>query len=596
MWFRGILGQVGIEWVRAPILVPFAVVLLFVVGGFVLTVVSYEERQSVVEMEESVRAVGKLFDQKLEYEGTIVRGAIEAMTQNMELGTTLRRGAQADLAAIVSPLFGTFQKSLRLSRLQVFDPESEPLLDLSERQRDEESEPDGLRSDMIAKAIDERTATSGLVLSKDGGLRLTLFFPWYDNDRLLAVLVTEKPVGSIIDDVHLALDLVILPTAYKMFLDRARWEATARNLGIEEGWERFTNSARLDAVVSPLPVAAVQALGELGHHHYDFVRRIEEQGSTQLVSFLPLVDIQSNEIGDLVVIRDITASADAFHGFIWVISAIGGAAGLIVFVLFFIILGRMEREHNRQRDIERQFARLSTEHQKIVQIEKLSEVGRTIGEIAHQINNPLVGVINMAQLAEREADDPTRSRELLNQIRRAGEHCRMFVSRMLQFTRVSRMERAPTNAAALVRDTVSLFLQSAEVKPTIDLNLPEPGPTLEIDPVLVRHALFNLISNAAQAIDENGTISVSLSESARKDDGEPGWRLSVADTGHGLTKDVHEKLFSPFFTTRKTGTGLGLPVVQHVAFLHGGDVTAQNRSAGGADFAIWLPEAVPSNS
>ncbi|NCC93691.1 MAG: histidine kinase, partial [Opitutae bacterium] len=106
-------------------------------------------------------------------------------------------------------------------------------------------------------------------------------------------------------------------------------------------------------------------------------------------------------------------------------------AGGLVFALFFVILGRVEKDYRRQREMETRFARLSTEHQRIVQIEKLSEVGRTIGEIAHQINNPLVGVVNMAQLAEREADDPVRVRELLGDIRRAGSDCHAFLQRML---------------------------------------------------------------------------------------------------------------------------------------------------------------------
>jgi signal transduction histidine kinase len=215
-------------------------------------------------------------------------------------------------------------------------------------------------------------------------------------------------------------------------------------------------------------------------------------------------------------------------------------------------------------------------------------VGRTIGEIAHQINNPLVGVINMAQLAEREADDPVRVRQLLGEIRRAGKDCHAFLQRMLAFTRVSRSERRLTEVTALVRDTIALFQQSTDRHPAVATDLPSPV-TLDIDPVLVRHALFNLLANAGQVNPPDGTITVQLKPAAGLDR-RPGWSLAVIDQGPGLTDAVQEKLFTPFFTTRPTGTGLGLAVVQHVAILHEGEATGGNYPGGGAIFALWLPK------
>ena len=91
--------------------------------------------------------------------------------------------------------------------------------------------------------------------------------------------------------------------------------------------------------------------------------------------------------------------------------------------------------------------RLDTEHRRILQLEKLSALGTMVGGIAHQLNNPLVGVVNLAQLAEREADDPARTRELLGEIRSAGEDCRAFVKRMLEFSKVSCFESKPTPMA-----------------------------------------------------------------------------------------------------------------------------------------------------
>ena len=141
--------------------------------------------------------------------------------------------------------------------------------------------------------------------------------------------------------------------------------------------------------------------------------------------------------------------------------------------------------------------------------------------------------------------------------------------------------------SGLVRDTIALFQQSTDGHPEVACDLPEPL-TLDLDPVLLRHALFNLLANAAQVNPPGAVITVRL-QPAMGPERVPGWSLAVIDQGPGLTEAVRERLFTPFFTTRTTGTGLGLAVVQHVAMLHGGEASADNQPGGGAIFAVWLP-------
>ena len=194
----------------------------------------------------------------------------------------------------------------------------------------------------------------------------------------------------------------------------------------------------------------------------------------------------------------------------------------------------------------------------------------------------------MAQLAQREAEDPVRVRPLLGDIRQAGADCQAFIQRMLAFTRVSRSERRLTDLGVLIQDTIDLFQQSTERQPLITTELPQSPRTLAVDPVLIRHALFNLLANAAQANAPGAEIRVRL-QTVTGADGRAGWSLQVIDQGPGFSDEVREKLFTPFFTTRPSGTGLGLAVVQHVAALHDGNASGDNRPGGGAVFALWLP-------
>jgi signal transduction histidine kinase len=270
---------------------------------------------------------------------------------------------------------------------------------------------------------------------------------------------------------------------------------------------------------------------------------------------------------------------------LWLVTAIGGG---ILFLAIFILYRSI---YNRHREIEGAFAEFTQEQERVIQIEKLSAVGQMVTEIAHQLNSPLVGVINLATLAEREAGDPERQRELLRGVQEAGRHCRDFVQRMLRLNATARSEPKPTDIAELARETVMLFKQSYATPPDIVLDLPSQPLILQVDPVLIRHALFNLLSNAAQA-DPHGRITASVSPSTRN--GVEGCALEVRDTGEGITPEVAAKLFTPFFTTRPGGTGLGLLVVQQIAVKHRGHVHAENLPQGGARFAIWLPRQLRS--
>jgi signal transduction histidine kinase len=115
---------------------------------------------------------------------------------------------------------------------------------------------------------------------------------------------------------------------------------------------------------------------------------------------------------------------------------------------------------------------------------------------------------------------------------------------------------------------------------------PEQDVMLNIDPVLVRQALFNLIHNAILAAPD-APVSVELATEER--DGVPGWTLSVTDSGSGFDDKTAANLFKPFYTTRANGTGLGLSVAQHIVIKHGGTIQAKNLPVGGARFTIWLP-------
>lgn len=270
------------------------------------------------------------------------------------------------------------------------------------------------------------------------------------------------------------------------------------------------------------------------------------------------------------------------HG-LYLLWAVIGGGGLILFLVLYKVFSVVYR---RQQVAESELSKLTSEHERVVQIEKMSAMGELVGEIAHQLNNPLVGVINLSQLAEREIHDPQRVAELLAEVRKAGTECRDIVQRILRINQISRSTLLPTNIKELVQDTIAFCHQSIDVRHAVNFVAPEQPVMLNVDAVLMRQALFNLIHNAILSA-PGSPVQVALTLTARER--VPGIQLSVTDAGPGFSAETAARLFKPFFTTRAKGTGLGLSVAQHIAMKHGGVVLAENLAEGGARFSIWLP-------
>jgi signal transduction histidine kinase len=484
----------------------------------------------------------------------------------------------------VGPLFETLRTDHRITHLYFNSPDLVNVLRLHSP---------GEFGDLInrattTKARDQGKAVHGLELGPLGTLTLRLVTPWRRSDGILGYLEIGEEIEYLVDEIRDSLSVDLFVLVDKRFLLPQQWQHGLTLLKRQGSWDRFGSQVMV-AQTTGLPSAlndSVLASLSIGG------TEVFEDGSRALhLAMLPLEDASGRRIGDLVVMRDITALQKTFQRSVMAVTFLSLLAGAGVLGLFYFALDRVERDYQRQHELEHQLLRLGTEHQRILQIEKLSALGTMVGEIAHQLNNPLVGVVNLAQLAAREADDdPARTRELLKEIRRAGEDCHTFIQSMLRFSKVSSFESKPTTMAQVIEETVLLFRQTESRQLPVETRLPEQAVILTVDPILIRHALFNLLVNAAQATVGEGAIVIALDRGVSSDSGAPGWVLSVTDHGKGLAPDIMDKIFLPFFTTRSDGTGLGLPVVQHVALMHGGYVSASNQPGGGTQFAVWLPE------
>jgi len=571
--------------VRAQILLPFTLVILSVITAFVVTAYVHEDRDHELDLSERVAAVERLFRQGLEKDAFMMQAALATLSRDEGIKQDFLQGDREALLKRVWPVFDNLRQSNRITHLYFTGANRVNFLRVHQPNR----YGDVIDRITTLRAAEVQEAARGIELGPLGTFTLRVVVPWFKDSQLIGFLELGEEINHITEEVHEILGVDLLVLVDEEFLNPQLWEKGRQMLGHQDDWGHFGATLVVGRAMDEIPEALIKILDQQ-ERSYEKVLQVVEAGKNLYIAFLPLTDISGREVGDFIVVQDVTGLRAGFQNSMAMITAVSIFVGGVVFVIFYMILGKVELGYRHQREIALQLAQVNTEHQKIVQVEKLSAMGLMIGEIAHQLNNPLAGVVNMAQLAEREIDDPERMKELLAEIASAGKDCHAFVRRMLDFTKLSCFEHKPTDMNHLIEEIVSLFKESSAMDTTVVSKLAPDAPTLDVDPVLIRHALFNLLSNAAQANPPGGTISVQFSRGESSEVHGPGWCLSVRDEGPGIPADNLDKIFTPFFTTHSEGTGLGLPVVQHVAMLHEGDISAVNAKGGGALFALWLPD------
>lgn len=569
--------------VKAKFIGPFALALVIIMAMFAFAIYSIETRVRDQDLAERSQAVAKLFAIKLDKDGNLMRAVMRAMMGNAAIEEAFRRGDRHGLERQARGLFESLRSDHRITHLYFSGPDRINLY----RLHSPADHGDEISRATMLQAHSRKQAVHGLELGPLGTLTLRMVMPWPHRERYLGYVEIGEEVEHLIDEVHNALAVDLLVLVDKRYLSPEQWQQGQTMMKRQGDWQRFSSHVALAQTGEQLPAAFDEralALLLAGKSV-----ELSEGGRSLHMAAVPLEDAGGHHIGELAIMRDITALEATFKRYILVVSLLSLAVAGGVLAVFHAALDRVERDYLRQHELEHQLLRMDTEHQRILQLEKLSALGTMVGGIAHQLNNPLVGVVNMAQLAERSADDPEQTRKLLAEIRRAGEDCRGFVRRMLDFSKASGFDARPTAMASLIEDTVLMFRQAESRHLPVEIDLPATPVVLVVDPILIRHALFNLLQNAAQATVGNAPIRIDLAPANDPGRGTRGWELAVTDQGRGMTQEVLDKIFVPFFTTRSDGTGLGLPVVQQVALLHDGQVSAQSESGKGTRIALWLP-------
>jgi len=236
--------------------------------------------------------------------------------------------------------------------------------------------------------------------------------------------------------------------------------------------------------------------------------------------------------------------------------------------------------------------------------QKMQAIGTLAGGIAHDFNNvltPIMGYTEIIKLKMRQLgieDEPTF--EYLSEILIAGKRAEKLVEQILTFSQIGEQKEHPQYIHPIAKEIIKLLRSTLPANIKIDQRIDEGCGPVNLDPVELQQVLINMCTNSADAIgNERGTLSIDIRPAEQAEGDNTEWiEIIVSDTGEGMSTELRDRIFEPYFSTKDTGygTGMGLAIVHSIVTRNGGVVEVQSEEERGSVFRVLLPVVVRKRS
>jgi len=256
-----------------------------------------------------------------------------------------------------------------------------------------------------------------------------------------------------------------------------------------------------------------------------------------------------------------------------------------MFVIIGVVTGVLaDMESAQRRRAQEAYKKLEASFEQAREAARMAAIGHLSAGVAHEVRNPLSAIKGAMEILKTEIDEKHPKFGFVGIIEKEIARLESLVTEFLRFSRPPAPEMAPDNLNRVILSVMELankHLSNSSVQ--VKTDLAGDMPTSFIDSNQVKQVILNLLLNAEQSMPDGGTLTVATYT-------EGDWiAVDVSDTGEGIPRERIEDIFSPFFTTRPAGTGLGLAVSRRIVRAHGGDITVVSRPGHGSTFTVKLP-------
>jgi signal transduction histidine kinase len=297
--------------------------------------------------------------------------------------------------------------------------------------------------------------------------------------------------------------------------------------------------------------------------------------------------IAAATLHDVCLAAGLLENSIVFLPHVFMLYALG--AGGTLLVRYRTAAGELEQTatnlRQRTEELRHSHAELAQVQNELVTKKQLAAVGELAAAIAHEVRNPLAVIVNAVAGLRRPGLRSEDSVMLLDIVEEEAGRLNRLVTDLLRFARPVNVKRSPVSLIELAKRCGASIGSGFEVDVQAS-NDPELQ-SVDVDPNLFRLVFDNLVANACQSMGDAGTVEIRVDRAELR--GESAARIEIRDRGHGMEPQVLERALDPFFTTRPSGTGLGLPIVQRIIEAHGGELLLDSMEGQGTRVVMVVP-------
>ena len=270
-----------------------------------------------------------------------------------------------------------------------------------------------------------------------------------------------------------------------------------------------------------------------------------------------------------------------------------GVAGTVL-MRYRIAAGGLEQTTHRLQirtdELRSSYAELREVQTELISKNQLAAVGELAAAIAHEVRNPLAVIVNAVAGLRRVSGSEEDRSILLSIVDEEAARLNRLVTDLLRFARPVNVKRSPVSLVELANRSRSQVLDGHDI--VVSIGDDPDIQTVWVDPNLFRLVFDNLVQNACQSMRGGGRVDILVTRGKLPTG--PAVSIQIKDHGHGMEAEVRERALDPFFTTRPSGTGLGLPIVQRIVEAHGGELVIESEEGTGTSVTLFLPLGAPA--
>jgi signal transduction histidine kinase len=594
--------------IRRRILTPIAIAFLAVfVAGIVVFIITQRTQLERNTLQKLDGLSGSLEDLLTE-DGKTLNGLLAILEADENLLQPWLLRDRDMLYARAVQLFDTLNMNNRVTHFYFLEPDGHCFLRVHEPER----YGDTIQRFTFEHAANTKRTAQGIELGPLGTFTMRVVAPWRVDGELVGYIELGEEIEHITPRLKETLGADLVFTIDKKFLNREEWEQRASEEKPSRDWNQFTDVVLIDTSMDEIPGNLTDTFNvDHSDAKMDLIQ-LETDEVRYHGGFVPLVDAGNQNVGRILLLRNVTSeffearlSLATFIGFV-VLTAM-----LLIFG-FYRYLGRIqtrlddgqiELENHRVHleDLVRErTSELEKTQSQLLNSQKMESVGQLAGGIAHDFNNLLQVILGYGDMAKTEVPPDAPISEHIEQMMLAGDRAKDLVSQLLAFSRRQVLELSNLELDSVIADLRSIIQSVIGENITLELIAAEKSGVIRADRGQIEQIVLNLCINARDAIPGHGTLTIKT-EIVELDEefclANPGVeaggyvKLSVADTGCGMSEQTRQRAFEPFFTTKPAGkgTGLGLATVFGIVHQHEGILEIESELEVGTTFKLYFP-------